>query len=189
MPYQHWDAITCLSEWCSLSHDHTEDRPDEYYENLKKEFVQMDKIIVSDENFISIMSVLDRFPESFEGKKIELIGFIFREPEFLETQVVIARRGDPCCVDEYDGVYGLLSTTTIASELLDNQWVKVSGTLSTTEYSAIEVPYLQIREVIKINPLKQPYVYETKWFELYVQLTAEWIMIFLGILCWGNWER
>ncbi|WP_191567506.1 TIGR03943 family putative permease subunit [Metabacillus idriensis] len=140
------------------NHDNTEDKPEEYYENFKKEFIQMDKIIITDENFISIMSVHDRFPDSFEGKQIEITGFIFREPDFSETQLVIGRRADPCCADEHDGFYGLLSTTTNASELSDDQWVKVSGTLITTKYLSKKVPYLKIKEVIKIKQPTKPYV-------------------------------
>lgn len=141
---------------------HAEDKPDEYYENQKNDLLKMDKIVLSNENYISILDVLDRFPKEFAGKQVELTGFVFREKDFSETQLVIARKGDPCCADEHDGLYGLLSTMENAKDLPDNQWVNVSGELSTNRYSGAEVPYLQIKKAVNINPPEQPYVLEEK---------------------------
>ncbi|UAL52122.1 TIGR03943 family putative permease subunit [Metabacillus dongyingensis] len=141
---------------------HAEDKPDEYYENQKNDLLKMDKIILSNENYISILEVLDRFPKEFAGKQVELTGFVFREKDFSETQLVIARSGDPCCTDEHDGLYGLLSRMENAKNLLDSQWVNVTGELSTNTYSGAEVPYLLIKKAVKIKPPAQPYVYEGK---------------------------
>jgi uncharacterized membrane protein YcgQ (UPF0703/DUF1980 family) len=49
-----------------------------------------------------------------------------------------------------------------AKDLPDNQWVNVSGELSTNRYSGAEVPYLLIKKAVKIKPPAQPYVYEDK---------------------------
>ncbi|MGG4489556.1 TIGR03943 family putative permease subunit [Metabacillus idriensis] len=141
---------------------HAEDKPDEYYEEQKNELLKMDKIILSNENYISILDVLDRFPKEFAGKQAELTGFVHREKDFSDTQFVVARSGDPCCVDEHDGFYGLLSTVEKAKDFQDNQWITVSGELSTTAYSSAEVPYLQIKKISKIKPPAQPYVHEEK---------------------------
>ncbi|USK33726.1 TIGR03943 family protein [Bacillus sp. F19] len=141
---------------------HAEDKPDEYYENQKNDLLKMDKIILSNENYISILDVLDRFPKEFAGKQIEMTGFVFREKDFSETQFVIARKGDPCCTDEHDGLYGLLSEMENGKALHDKQWVNVSGELSTSMYSGAEVPYLLIKKSSKIKPPAQPYVYEEK---------------------------
>jgi putative membrane protein len=138
----------------------THEKTLEYYENLKDEWVQKDYLIMKDDNYIPMMIVLDKFHESFEGKKIELIGFVYREPDFSEDQFVIGRRGNPCCVEDTEGIYGLLSTTPRANEFSNDQWVKVTGTLSRTEYFAIEVPYLKIEEIIPIEAPEDPYVYE-----------------------------
>ncbi|MDQ0857075.1 TIGR03943 family protein [Bacillus sp. V2I10] len=141
---------------------HAEDKPDEYYENQKNDLLSMDKITLSNENYILILDVLDRFPKEFEGKQIELTGFVFREKDFSEEQFVIARSGDPCCADEHDGLYGLLSTMENAKDLQDRQWVNVSGELSTITYSGAEVPYLLIKKAANIKPPAQPYVHEEK---------------------------
>lgn len=141
---------------------HAEDKPDEYYEDQKNDLLKMDTIILSNENYISILDVLDRFPKEFAGKQVELTGFVHREKDFSETKFVVARSGDPCCVDEHDGLYGLLSAMEKAKDLQDNQWVSVSGELSTTAYSSTEVPYLQIKKISKIKPPAQPYVHEEK---------------------------
>jgi putative membrane protein len=140
-------------------HD-THDTPTGYYENLKNELIQSNKLVFTDGNYTSIMYVIDKYHESFLGKQVELIGFIYREPEFSENQFVIGRRGNPCCVEDAEALYGLLSTTPKANELANDQWVKVIGRLSKTKYLINEVPYLIVEEVIEIEPPKDPYVYE-----------------------------
>ncbi|WP_282033678.1 TIGR03943 family putative permease subunit [Metabacillus indicus] len=141
---------------------HAEEKPDDYYQNQKNELLKMDTIILTNENYTSVLDVLDRFPKEFEGKQIELTGFVHREKDFKQTQFVVARSGDPCCKDEHDGLYGLFSAAENAADFKDRQWVSVTGELQTTMYSSTEIPYLQIKEISKIDPPSQPYVYEEK---------------------------
>jgi putative membrane protein len=142
--------------------DETHEKPLEYYESLRDEWQQEDKLIVTDENYIPMMVVIDKYHDSFEGKRIELIGFVYREPEFTENQFVVGRRADPCCTENAEGIYGLLSTSPSTSNFEDNQWVKVKGTLSKMEYFEIEVPYLLIEDIKEIEPPSDPYVYESE---------------------------
>ncbi|MFZ3590087.1 hypothetical protein ACOI1C_12595 [Bacillus sp. DJP31] len=128
----------------------------EYYESLKNEYLLLDKLVFTDENFTSLMYVIDRYYESFVGEKIELIGFIYREEGFLENQFVVGRRG----VEEREAIHGLLSTASNAIDLDEDQWVKVSGTLSKTDYLGKEVAYLQIDEVVEIEEPANPDVHE-----------------------------
>jgi putative membrane protein len=49
----------------------------------------------------------------------------------------------------------------MVKDLKEDQWVKVTGTLSKTEYNEWLLPYLQIEEIELIEQPKQPYIYET----------------------------
>jgi putative membrane protein len=106
--------------------------PEGFYEELEKKLVAMDEIVVEDETYIQTMNIIDQNPDKFAGKKIEVVGFVFRESDFAENQMVIARFGLSCCVAD-SSVYGTLSTGDMVKDLKEDQWVKVSGTLSKTD--------------------------------------------------------
>jgi putative membrane protein len=140
--------------------DHVQ-RPKGYYEKLEKELTKMDKITVNEANYIPIMNIIDRKPELFMGKELEMAGFIYREPEFSNEQFVIGRLGYSCCVESEDAViYGILSTTTVTTNLPDDQWLEVSGILNKTEYNGIMIPHLEINELELLESPENPYVYE-----------------------------
>ncbi|MCM3652466.1 TIGR03943 family putative permease subunit [Metabacillus litoralis] len=134
--------------------------PEDVYESLEKEMLRMDKIVLEDENYIAMTTILDKSPEKFEGKEIEFVGFVYREPDFNEDQFVVARFGLSCCVADAS-VYGTLATFPNAKKYDEDQWVKVKGNLTKTEYNDWEIPYVQILSIEQIEQPKSPYVYET----------------------------
>lgn len=133
--------------------------PEGYYEELEQEMLAMDKIVLTEENYIAMTNIIDKKPEKFVGKSIEFIGFIYREPDFDKDQFVVARFGLSCCVADAS-VYGTLATLPDAKQYGDDQWIRVSGELTKTNYQDWVLPYLQIRSIEKIEQPKAPYVYE-----------------------------
>lgn len=125
----------------------------------KKAMLKSDVIRVNDGNFISVTRVLDQWKEEFVGKKIEYSGFVYREPDFEEDQFVIARFGISCCAADAS-VYGTIASTGEGKLLQNDEWVKVSGTLSTTTYQDVEIPLIVIEKLTKIKQPNDPYVYE-----------------------------
>jgi putative membrane protein len=148
------------SEEHAHEHGHGEnEKPEEYYEELKNEWTGLEQLIVTEENYIPMMIVIDHYPDSFVGKRIELTGFVYREPEFSDEHIVIGRRGNPCCVED-EGIFGIISSASNASEFTDNQWVKVEGKLSKMNYFGVTVPHLIIEDIRKIEAPEDPFVYE-----------------------------
>ncbi|HWO96075.1 MAG TPA: TIGR03943 family protein [Bacillus sp. (in: firmicutes)] len=133
--------------------------PKGFYEELEANMLRHERITVPDETFIPLMNIFDRNPEAFAGKEIELTGFVYREPDFNENQFVIARFGLSCCVADAS-VYGMLGEVEGAEKLGVDQWVKIKGTLTTTEYNSIRLPYIKISKFEKIEAPPTPYVYE-----------------------------
>jgi putative membrane protein len=142
-------------------HD-TNEKSNEKYEKFRDKIIKEDKIVFNDENYTSMMYLIDKYYRQLLGKQIELKGFIYREATFSEEQFVIGRHGNPCCVEDEDAIFGLLATSPKANEFANDQWIKVKGTLSKTEYFINEVPYLVIDEIFEIEPPKDPYVYDSK---------------------------
>lgn len=143
-------------------HDHEELSEDKlaFYEKQKAKYLQEEKLVLTEKNYVVLMNLIDKYPSEFEGKKIELTGFIYREPGFMENQFVIGRREDPCCTEEPEAIYGILSTVLNADQFPADQWVKASGELTKTTYLMSEVPFLLVESIEKIEAPKNPFVTE-----------------------------
>ena len=133
--------------------------PEGYYEELKEELLAKDTIVVDDDRYIPIMNIVDTSPEEFVGKRIEMIGFVYREQDFSDNQFVVARFGLSCCVADA-GVYGTLSTMPGGQDLQLDEWVRVSGVLEVIEYNGWILPYIQVDKLEKIDQPDNPYIYE-----------------------------
>jgi putative membrane protein len=133
--------------------------PEGFYEQLEKKLLSMEKIVVQDDTYIQTMNIIDTNVDKFVGKKIEMIGFVYREENFSENQMVVARFGLSCCVADAS-VYGTLSTGEMVKDLQDDQWIRVTGTITKTEYNDWTLPYIQIEQLDKIEQPDQPYIYE-----------------------------
>ncbi|MED4401288.1 TIGR03943 family protein [Metabacillus fastidiosus] len=133
--------------------------PDGFYERLEKEMLGMNKILFEDDQYIAMTNIIDEYPKKFINKEIELIGFVYREENFNENEFVIARFGLSCCVADAS-VYGTLAAVHDATQYKNDEWVRVSGKLATTEYEGYTIPYLLIQKIKKIDQPQAPYVYE-----------------------------
>lgn len=127
-------------------------------EATKTELLNSDKIIVDDERYTDILYFTNEFPHDFAGKEIEITGFVFKEPDFEENQFVVARFSITCCVADAV-VLGLLATSENANDLGEDQWIRATGQLSTTIFDGIDLPYLHITDIEKIEQPEYPYVY------------------------------
>ncbi|MFC3885866.1 hypothetical protein ACFOU2_21270 [Bacillus songklensis] len=56
----------------------------------------------------------------------------------------------------------MLEKLSLAETLIfkTDEWIKVKGTLSDITYSGSLLPYIQIEQIERIKPPKNPYVYE-----------------------------
>ncbi|WP_209123318.1 TIGR03943 family protein [Alkalihalobacillus sp. BA299] len=157
-PDEYFDSVGEVEEHYTVEEFYTEEGFNQYYLELAKKLENEQRIIVTDENYLDIMTVLDLHMEQFLGKEIVTTGFVYREPELAENQMVVARFAMTCCVAD-SAVYGTLIETDLASEYENDTWVHVSGTLDKTEYNGYPIPLLHLREITVIDEPEQPYVF------------------------------
>lgn len=136
-----------------------QERPEEIYAQLEKEMLEMDTIQFTEENYIAMTTILDQNPEKFVGKKVEILGFVFREHDFDENQFVVARFGLSCCVADAS-VFGTLASYPDANQIGDDKWVKLEGTLTTTIYQDWTLPSIDVSNIEVVEQPEAPYVYE-----------------------------
>ncbi|APH03982.1 TIGR03943 family putative permease subunit [Bacillus weihaiensis] len=133
--------------------------PEEFYSQLESEMLSMDTIEFTDENYIAMTTILDRSPEKFKGKKVEMTGFVFREADFTEEQFVLARFGLSCCVADAS-VFGTLASLEDAKSYGDDQWVKIQGTVTVVKYQEWVLPNIEVTKIERVEVPDSPYVYE-----------------------------
>ncbi|PGT91111.1 TIGR03943 family protein [Bacillus sp. AFS040349] len=137
-----------------------QEKPVDFYAQLEQKMLEMETIQFTEENFIAMTSILDENPDKFVGKKVEMLGFVFREHDFKENQFVIARFGLSCCVADAS-VFGTLATSPEAETLGDDQWVKLTGTITTVKYQDWTLPSIEVSEIDRVEQPESPYVYES----------------------------
>jgi putative membrane protein len=129
------------------------------YEQLERTLTGMEKIIVTDDKYLQMMNIIDTNVDQFVGKELEIVGFVYREPDFNKNQIVVARFGVSCCVADAS-VYGMMAEGNEAEKLEIDEWVKVTGVIGKTTYYDSEIPYLTIKKVEKVQQPEDPYIYE-----------------------------
>lgn len=134
--------------------------PDGYYDELYNELITKDKIEITDDRFIQMLSTLEMNVQDFQGKEVEMVGFVYREDDFDENEAVIARFGVSCCVADAS-VYGAFSKSDSMRTIKTDSWVKVSGIIEKKDYNGYILPYINITSLEKIDAPLQAYVYET----------------------------
>ncbi len=135
-----------------------EDWFNEYYDSLLIELLEEPVIKVTDENYLDVMTLLDLHLDKFIGKELETTGFVYRESDFDDNRLVVARFSMTCCTADA-GVYGTLVETDEASAYENDMWIRVRGTIHKTEYHGFKLPVIQLREVTVVAEPDSPYVY------------------------------
>lgn len=135
------------------------------YEKIMKQelavFTKMDPLKLTDDNFLMAMETIYNYPGLFEGKKVTYKGFMYNEETLTKNQAFVLRFGIIHCIADA-GVYGMLIELPKGqASIKDDQWVTVSGTLSTIYYQPFKatIPYLKLDAVSLQKEPDEPYAY------------------------------
>ncbi|HFH9837395.1 TPA: TIGR03943 family protein [Streptococcus suis] len=121
-------------------------------------YLAEDVITVTSDNYMEVMEAIYDYPNEFAGKTVELVGFVYNDPDNANQQFIF-RFGIIHCIAD-SGVYGLLSTGASTS-YPDNTWVKASGTLKVSYHTSLgqSLPTLELTSIQEVNQPNNPYVY------------------------------
>lgn len=116
-------------------------------------------LFVTDDNFYEVLNALYEDMGSYQGKRIEMTGFVFFDPEnFAPDQFVPARMLMTCCAADMVAV-GVLCHYDDAATLEEDSWVKVTGTVGTTDFLGETVPYVEVESIQTTTPPDDKYIY------------------------------
>ncbi|MBU3076120.1 TIGR03943 family putative permease subunit [Clostridium estertheticum] len=115
-------------------------------------------IVISDNNFEKWTEEISNNMLKYEGKKIELIGFVFKADGFKNNEFVPARLMMTCCAADLVPV-GLLANYDKAKDLKQDTWIKVTGKIKILNYNGEKTPIIIVESIKNTEKSKIEYVY------------------------------
>jgi putative membrane protein len=128
------------------------------FDALKDKLLKAKTITITDEQYVNMMNIIQDNLKSMIGKTITTKGFVYREKNFMQNQIIVARFGITCCIADAS-VYGMMSKGNVAA-LPKDKWVQVTGTIGETQFDGGSIPIIKINQISKITPPQQPYVFD-----------------------------
>ncbi|MBU8880968.1 TIGR03943 family protein [Bacillus sp. FJAT-29790] len=128
------------------------------YAKLGIKLFKQDVIELKEEWFMEKILSLDTFSDNFVGKKIQMKGFIYREPGMDQSQFILNRLVMTHCIADV-APFGIISEFPFASEYADDTWVIVTGTIGKTMYNDKSVMKIEVKTIEPIEAPKDAYVY------------------------------
>ncbi|MBQ9267470.1 MAG: hypothetical protein IJ217_04245 [Clostridia bacterium] len=120
------------------------------------DFTTNEEIVMTNENYTEILKDCHQNIDQYLGKKIYTIGYVFRNEDFKENEIVIAR--DMLINQTEAQIVGFLASFEGANEFEDNVWVEVRGRIAKGDYKG-EIPVIEIKTIKKITTPEDIFVY------------------------------
>jgi uncharacterized repeat protein (TIGR03943 family) len=98
-------------------------------------------------------------PADFDGQQARVVGFVYRDERFLDSQFMISRFIVSCCVADAFPV-GLIVAWPETVDLADDEWVEVTGRFEERDFDGFKIPVLVADSVTPTVPPPQPYLYQ-----------------------------
>lgn len=98
-------------------------------------------------------------PASFDGEEAHVIGFVYRDGRFADTQFMVSRFTVSCCVADAAPI-GLVVEWPDTAVLTPDSWVEVSGALQARTFNGVAMPILIADSVTPTETPSQPYLYQ-----------------------------
>ena len=116
-------------------------------------------IVMDGDSFGRWLSELYLNLDSWTDKKIKIEGAVWKNPEmFGETEFAIGRMMMVCCAADMQPV-GVMATWKDAIGLNDDEWIRITGTVSKTEYESENEPMILVDSIEKIGRPRFEYIY------------------------------
>ena len=94
----------------------------------------------------------------YMGETANVVGFVYHDPRLKADQFMVGRFTITCCVADAFAI-GMAVNWPDSSELEDNSWVNVRGTVDELEINGQKVPVVQAQAVNPVQAPEQPYLY------------------------------
>lgn len=120
--------------------------------------MQDNTILMNTNNFVKWTQEISYNMAKYEGKKIELTGFVFKADGFKENEFVPARLMMTCCAADLQPV-GLLCHYDKAKNLEQDTWIIVKGKIEIIDYNGEKTPIIKAESIQNTDKPINDYVY------------------------------
>ncbi|MCS6774866.1 MAG: TIGR03943 family protein [Thermoflexales bacterium] len=97
-------------------------------------------------------------PAALAGRKVEVVGFVYRDPRNAPGEFWVSRFTVSCCVADAAAV-GLLARWAQADQLKPDEWVRVVGRFGVGEFAGERLPVILAERIEPVPPPSQPYLH------------------------------
>lgn len=117
-------------------------------------------IVPSERNLLDWVREMNNNPDpaALDGQHANLVGFVYRDPRFSESQFLVGRFTITCCVADALAI-GVVVEADQAAQFETDSWVQVTGTFRHGEVNGVAMPILMADEVVHVQAPEQPYLY------------------------------
>jgi putative membrane protein len=117
-------------------------------------------VVIRDDIYLEASTAIDLFRENFVGKSIQIDGFVYREDGMPSDRFVVTRMTMDCCSADTTP-YGFIVEADAAEALPEDSWVRVTGTIQTTEWDGEQVIAIEAGKagILRIPAPSMPYIY------------------------------
>lgn len=98
-------------------------------------------------------------PTAFNGEEAHVVGFVYQDERFTETQFMVSRFTVSCCVADAAPI-GLIVEWPDTAVLTPDSWVEVTGTIQARTFNGVQMPVLVADSVAPTETPSQPYLYQ-----------------------------
>jgi len=129
--------------------------------DISEKYAQYEKdgvMVINDDIFADWYCDIYDNLDDFIGKKCQYLAQVYSMEDFGENQFLAGRYFMVCCAADLVG-YGITCESDIRSELKDEEWITVTGTISQYEYNGNMVPLLTDVTITKAEAPDVEYVY------------------------------
>lgn len=134
-------------------HEHLEE-----FAEFGKKINELSSVTVSDTGFMEYLTTFSLYADVLTGKKVELTGFVYREPDMAANQFILSRLAVQCCSADATP-YGIIVEDAAAATLQKDTWVRVTGTIGKTSYNDLDVVKVDGELIQTVDAPETPYVY------------------------------
>lgn len=131
---------------------------DKEYDDKMKNLVQSEVIEMKEDIFSSYYETISSSPKTFQGKKIKVSGFVYKEEGMKENQLVLSRFLITHCIADAS-IIGLMAEFEQAHKYPEDTWIELEGTLEVITYNGVEIPIIKATNWEVIDEPASPYIY------------------------------
>ena len=110
--------------------------------------------VITEKNFTNMLKSIHEDIDKNIGKTVSISGFVFTMPDFKDNYFVCGRN---MILSGNEKVVGFLCDHNKASELLDGEWLEVSGVIEKGYYQT-EMPIIKVKSIKKITAPENTFV-------------------------------